>query len=274
MIQTRLSPQPPFTALHGPVIIAHRGGSLEAPENTIASVRHGITCGADWQEIDVLLSNDDVVMVFHDDILHRTTRGAGQGLARLKSQKQLQQLHVGRPMWADYVLEEFESYQITAPDFLDRFSHETIPTLEQILTLPNARIMIELKTTPTPARLAGKVLDVVHKTRMHEQVALGSFDFATLEAVYQRDPSVALIGIVDDENSMKTLLQLPLRVLAVSRTMAESAKSQLPPGVALWVWTAYTTSQAQELYELGVNGIITDAPTPVLQALRPNQRHD
>jgi hypothetical protein len=64
----------PFTAIVGPVIIAHRGGSLEAPENTVAAVLHGIGAGADWQEIDVTLSSDGAVVVI--DVLRSFTTAA------------------------------------------------------------------------------------------------------------------------------------------------------------------------------------------------------
>src|SRR5688500_15952335 len=79
-------PQPPFRAVLGPVIIAHRGGSLEAPENTLAAIRHGAAVGSDWIEIDVTLSRDDEVIVIHDDTLERTTDGTGMVEAMTLSQ--------------------------------------------------------------------------------------------------------------------------------------------------------------------------------------------
>mgnify|MGYP001430339796 CR=1 FL=1 len=71
------SVQPPFRAIVGPVLIAHRGGALEVPENTLAGVRHAIAVEADWIEIDVTLSRDDQVVVIHDTTLERTTNGTG-----------------------------------------------------------------------------------------------------------------------------------------------------------------------------------------------------
>ena len=58
-----------------PMLIAHRGGSLEAPENTLAAFRHAIEVGAKYVELDVQMSKDGVLVVIHDDTLDRTTNG-------------------------------------------------------------------------------------------------------------------------------------------------------------------------------------------------------
>src|SRR5687767_14722600 len=60
-----------------PLVFAHRGGCALGPENTLAAFDLGLAAGADGLEFDVHLSADDVVVVFHDDTLDRTTQSSG-----------------------------------------------------------------------------------------------------------------------------------------------------------------------------------------------------
>lgn len=261
-------PAAPFAAVGtGPLVIAHRGGSLEAPENTLASIRHGVAVGADWQEIDVTLSKDGEVVVIHDDTLERTTTGKGEVTAH--SLAQLQKLTAGRPQWAGYVANELATRGLEIPDFGTRFAKERIPTLREVLLVPDSRVMIELKTHPDPAKLAEEVIAVIDETNARGRVALGSFEFATLEAVAARDPSLPLIAILDDPALIQQRLDmLPVAVLAVYAPLAAQALQIAPATVAVWAWTAYAPDDAVALAELGVHGVITDAPAAVLARLR------
>src|SRR5436190_11368898 len=65
-----------------PRVFAHRGGSALAPENTLAAFELGLRAGADGFELDVHLSADGVLVVFHDDTLDRTTNATGLVAAR------------------------------------------------------------------------------------------------------------------------------------------------------------------------------------------------
>ena len=60
-----------------PILIVHRGGSLEAPENTLAAFRHAIELGMSYVELDVQMSRDGELVVIHDETLDRTTSGHG-----------------------------------------------------------------------------------------------------------------------------------------------------------------------------------------------------
>ena len=62
-----------------PRIIAHRGASAVAPESTRAAIREAVRAGADMVELDVQVTRDGRLVVFHDDRLNRTTSGAGRG---------------------------------------------------------------------------------------------------------------------------------------------------------------------------------------------------
>jgi glycerophosphoryl diester phosphodiesterase len=263
---TGVRPGPPFAALQGPLIIAHRGGSLEAPENTIESLTHGVAVGADWQECDVTLSRDEHVVVIHDDGLERTTSGAGN--VAEKSLAELKALTAGRPKPAELTLSRLTEGGIKPPDFGDRFADARIPTLDEALAIPEGRLMIELKRSARGELLVAKVVELIQKRGAASRVMLASFDDKLLWAVHDRDPSLPLLGLVDDEASLQRTLQLPVTVIGVRADWAARALEVAPAGVAIWAWTVFDLKMAEELTLLGVHGLITDVPAELVEVLR------
>ncbi|MBC7793950.1 MAG: hypothetical protein H7Z43_09590 [Clostridia bacterium] len=259
-------PQLPFTALVGPVIVAHRGGSLEAPENTLASIRHGVTVGADWQELDVTLTRDNKLIVIHDDTLQRTTNGTGNVAAQ--TLEQLRKLDAGNPRWADYVVEHLTKEGLNAPVFGDQYKGERLPTLDEVLRVPDARLMIEMKKVNDAKSLAVQVCDAVRNSGMEGRVVLASFEKDALLEANLKDSGLPLLGLAEDEKGMKEMLRMPIAVLGVSVELAEKALEETPRGIAVWIWTVYSSAEARRLAELGVHGIITDAPTRILAEIR------
>lgn len=252
-----------------PIIIAHRGGSLEAPENTIASVNHGVQAGTDWQEVDVTLSSDGAVVVFHDDTLERTTNGTG--VVEQTPLAHLRTLDTGTPKWAASAQQRILASGAQIPKFEQRFVGEKIPTLDEVLAIPNARLMIELKTTERYDLLAEKVVEAVVRHKAEKRVGLASFDVRLLQAAHKRNSKLPLIGVAEDVAGIAAVGALPISVLAVHPGLAEHAVAHPLPNVALWIWTIYTAADARRMVEIGVDGVITDAPQAVVTALRaPN----
>ena len=108
------------------MIIAHRGGSKLAPENTIAAFKNAIAIGVDMIEIDVILSKDKEVVVIHDDKIDRTTNGSG--IVKEMTLSEIQKYSAGS--WFD-----------------EKYNDEKIPTLNQVMNLINGRVklLIEIK---------------------------------------------------------------------------------------------------------------------------------
>src|SRR5690606_25331534 len=146
---------------------------LEAPENTLAAVRHGVAVGAEWQEIDVTLTRDDEVVVIHDDTLDRTTDK--QGVIEALSLADVRGASAGRPQWSDKGRAYLEAFGVAPPDFGERFAAERVPTLAEVLAVDGARLMIEMKKTARGQRLVDKVLEAVQRAGAQHRVALGSF---------------------------------------------------------------------------------------------------
>ena len=264
-----MRPEPPFAGVAGPLVIAHRGGSLEAPENTVASIKHGVAAGADWQELDVSLSADGAVIVMHDDTVDRTTGGHGRidgmTLAELRA------LSPGRPRWSEHGKETLARFGIAPPSFGERFASERVPTLDDILGVPDGRLMIELKKSSRAAELVDKVMTAVHRASAADRVAIASFETELLDLAYRRDPSIPLVGIVEEEGAIDDKLLLPIRALAVNMDLVEAAREKAPPALGLWAWTAYSVPMAEAAFERGAHGVITDVPEAVIQAFRAAQ---
>ncbi|HSQ58627.1 MAG TPA: glycerophosphodiester phosphodiesterase family protein, partial [Gemmata sp.] len=159
-----------------PEIVAHRGASHDAPENTLASIRLAWEQNADAVEIDVRMSKDGGIVVIHDS---NTLRVAGvdrpvaeQSLAELRA------LDVGK--WKEA-----------------RFAGERIPTLEEVLaTVPREkRLLIEAKSGPEIVPELGRVLN--GSDLRPEQNAIISFNPAVIAAVKRSRPELTGYWVVN-----------------------------------------------------------------------------
>jgi glycerophosphoryl diester phosphodiesterase len=154
-------------------IVAHRGWSGEAPENTMAAFKLALTePDIAIIELDVHLSKDGVPVVIHDHMLDRTTSGTG----RVK----------------DYTLEELR-WLDAGSWFAPEFSEERIPTLEEVLELAKGRCLLHVELKKMGDVYEGieeKVIKLIHRHGMKDQVVLSSFDHDSMKCVNEIDPSI------------------------------------------------------------------------------------
>ena len=146
-----------------PLIIAHRGDSAHAPENTLAAFAAALEVGADLVEFDVQLARDGQVVVIHDPSLDRTTSGRGR---------------VG-----DLTLAEIRALSAGYPERFGRaYAGERVPTLAETLGLlrGRGRIMVEIKgeavTEAEADGIEARAINEVRKAQMARDVAFLSFD--------------------------------------------------------------------------------------------------
>jgi glycerophosphoryl diester phosphodiesterase len=168
-----------------PKVIAHRGLSANAPENTLAAFRLAAERGLSWVETDVRLSKDGVPMIFHDATLQRTTNG--QGLFKLFTAVELQQLDAGS--W-----------------FSPQFSNETIPTLNQVFDLAlelSMGINIEIKPNPQEDQLTVEKIAQLYQERTNNPAILfSSYSATSLQICLERLPHLPRAFIVDNLDQM------------------------------------------------------------------------
>jgi glycerophosphoryl diester phosphodiesterase len=145
-------------------VIAHRGGALLAPENTLSAIERGIEAGADWVEIDVQETSDGEVVVMHDSDFMKLTGSP---------------LKIWEASFAEVRNLDIGSW------FAPEFRGERVPTLEEVLLRAKgrAKVVIELKYYGHDQRLEERVARIVEGTGMEDEIAVMSLERAGVEKV-------------------------------------------------------------------------------------------
>ncbi len=257
--------EPPLAALKTEqVIVAHRGASGHAPENTLAAYDLAVQMGAEYIEQDVLPTADGVLVCIHDNTLDRTARGPAENCTGNVSDKTLAQLKTcDMGSWFN------EAYPDRARD---EYVGLQIPTLEEVFQRysTDANYYIEIKPS---LNLAGGVeqtlLDLIKQYGLYDgmverhQVLVQSFVPTSLLNMFALDPQVPLVQL----SLGATLLSLPVfstYAMAVGAT-ADETNAQLVAqahafGVALHAYTANSHDDLERLASLCVDGIFTNYP--------------
>jgi glycerophosphoryl diester phosphodiesterase len=228
-----------------PLIIAHRGASGSAPESTACAIRRAVAVHADMIELDVQLTRDNRLVIFHDDRLDRTTDGAG--LLRRWPYRELARLGGGG--WFD-----------------PRFSGERILLASAALRMIPRRcaVNVELKRTRQPSMLIERLASCLQWTRTARRVLASSFEPHLLERLAAARPRVAR-GLLCRRNPgrwLRRALQLgcvsfhPHASLITPWLVAQAHEA----GLRVFAWTIDSPAQARRLIRLGVDGIFTNRP--------------
>lgn len=228
-------------------LIAHRGASSEAPENTSAAIKRALEIGVDYIELDVHLSQDGHPIVIHDAVLGRTTRGAeGKRISEL-TLAEIKKLDAGS--W-----------------FSEAHAGEVIPTLDEILKIPrgDTGLMIEIKRGHLAfERLNAAVLKSMRAAVIQKSpLLLGSFSAALLYHMHAEDPNLSLAGIVEDINLLSSFQPLPLKRMVLWYKLINPAlvNTLHEEGQEVWAFTVDDLEVAKFLLSIGVDGIITNKP--------------
>lgn len=226
---------------HPAVVIAHRGASVEAPENTLAAVRAAVEAGADWVEIDVQESADGTVMVFHDSDFKRMG-GPGKGIWNLRD-SELAAIDIG-------------SWKSPA------FAAERTPRLADVLAVCKNRsgVLIELKYYGHDKQLESRVVEIVEAAGMADQVMIMSLSHQGVQKIRQLRPQwkAGLLSSVAIGNVTKLDLEfLGLNARTTSRKLVREAGRR---GIKIHVWTVNDPIDMATMLGRGVDGLITDNP--------------
>lgn len=230
------------------VVIAHRGASADAPENTLAAVRAAIDAGADWIEIDVQQSADGSVFVFHDGDFKRV-RGPAKPL-RMMRDDEIAAIDVG-------------SWKSPA------FAGERVPRLAEVLALckDRAGVLIELKYYGPRRDLEARVVEAVEDAGMTDEVMVMSLSHEGVRKIRELRPAwrVGLLSSVALGNVGKLELDfLGLNARTTSRQRVREAQRR---GIQVHVWTVNDPLDMSVQLGRGVDGLITDHPALAGQVL-------
>lgn len=229
-------------------LIAHRGASAYAPENTIAALQKAVALKAKWIEFDVMLSRDKTAIIMHDTLLRRTTDGRG---------------FVARKNYAELLSLDAGSW------FSRHYAGEKIPSFVEYLKFcadHNLCINVEIKPTRGKERqTATVVVDLLAKhwpSRLPLLVSSGYF--TCLTTAHHLNPSLKLGYVVDRwyRRLPSQLKKLPLfSVNANHKLLNEKRISFLQSqGLVVLAYTVNQAALAQGLFANGVSGIFTDYP--------------
>jgi glycerophosphoryl diester phosphodiesterase len=243
-------------------IVAHRGASYDAPENTVAAIKLAWDQGADAAEFDVHLSKDGRIVVIHDK---DTKRVAGLDKKVVdQTFAELRQLDVG--IWKG-----------------ERFRGEKVPSLEEMLhTVPaGKRVFIEVKCGP---EIVPELDWVLRASRLKpEQTPVISFHADVVAAIKKARPGLESYWIVSLKPAKGKKLPTAEELIAKAQAIradgldlsaseildAAFARKVRAARLKLFVWTVNDLPVARRMVALGVDGITTDRPGWLREQLKP-----
>ncbi|HEX2906482.1 MAG TPA: glycerophosphodiester phosphodiesterase [Phototrophicaceae bacterium] len=237
------------------LIFGHRGASGNAPMNTLPAFELAAEHGADGIELDVWLSKDGEVVVIHDTAVDKTTNGTGH--IQQMSLAELQELDAGS--W-----------------FAESFQGTRIPTLDEVFETVGKRLFINVELKSITVKTDGLEKAVAEKIRQHnlaDCVIISSFNPFALRRFRREMPEVP-IGFLYAPDIPRylqfILLGFPHEARHPSQDMVNAAYMAWARRrkYCVNVWTVNDPQRALELRDLGVNGIITDYPGKMREALR------
>ncbi len=255
-------------ALDRPLVIAHRGYSMIAPENTIPAFELGITAAADLIELDYFVSKDGVAMCIHDRTLDRTTNV-------------IEAWGVEGKRVSDYSVRALKTLDVGSW-FHESFAGLQMPTLIESLDAIQAGgglTLIERKEGK-----AADLVQIIRQRNLINQVAVQSFDWGFLKEVHEMLPQLLLgaLGpnrvhqgrdVPREERELSPYwvdeaMKAGVRVIGWNRQVNPEAVAYAHrKGIKIWIYTVNDAELASELLEMGVDGIITDNPSLIWRAM-------
>lgn len=265
------------------VNIAHRGARSLAPENTLAAARKALQVGADFWEIDVAVTADEVLILFHDDSLARTTDAEVHFPDRAPwtfttfTYSELNSLDAGSWFLETDPFEQIAAGEVTA-DEQASFRDEKIPTLREALFFTQAenwRINVELKRLPPPMDrfpVVDRVLSLIEDMAIDpRQFVISSFNHDWLRQVRKRNPNIALqalLGLPQTEPQDWGKLEFETYNARSTLTDEDQVRTLKDKGIAVNLYLVNEEEEMRRFIEAGAAGFITDFPQKLAALLK------
>jgi glycerophosphoryl diester phosphodiesterase len=237
------------------LLLAHRGASADAPENTLDAFAEAVKQGADGVELDAMVCGSGEVVVCHDERLDRLARLPWE--VRTTPYWKLQRADVGTPLG---------------------FAPARIPLLEEVLeALPSHFLInIELKCDRfNDDGLATKVAELVNERGLADRVVVSSFNPMCLFRLAAADATLRRGFLIDPDKPWAPQAYV-LSPLVSSHSVHPYHEACTPERVREWnaaglrvaVWTVDDAERAQALKEMGISYLITNRPGALRESLR------
>jgi len=228
-----------------PWVIAHRGASAVAPENTMAAFRRAVEMGTECIETDLHLSRDGRLIIVHDTTLNRTT--SGDGMVRNYTFNELRQLDAGS--W-----------------FSEKYAGERLPAIEELLDFAgqaDLSLYLEIKGGAGYG-VERAVISALRGRKESKATVVLCFDASVLDRIHQLD-RLLMTGLLFDsggEDMVKEAVRVGARQIGprgdcVTPELIEDAHRR---GLKVVTWTINEPAQMRSLAAAGVDGIMTNHP--------------
>ncbi|MBL7993876.1 hypothetical protein JNM05_00750 [bacterium] len=236
------------------LIIAHRGVTYSGyPENSIPGFHAVLEEGYDGVELDVRLTKDKELVVFHDMRLERLTEG-GRGMVRSKKLSDLQKIKLKSDMVETY-----------------------IPSLSDVLELyknTSVFINIEIKSEmPLRGKIEKRVVELIYKFGLQRKVIISSFNPLVIKKIQKVDPTLRT-GFIYEKRMPRLNQRLAKGLIVdswhpnyngITDALLEKARES---GCTVFPWTVNTEAELMRMKKFNVDGVITDFPNLARQVLR------
>jgi len=232
-----------------PQFIAHRGGRVYKPENTIAAFQHAIDTGADWIEFDVQQTKDRKLVVIHDETVDRTTDGTGR-------------------------VEEMTFEQIRA---LDAGNGQQVPTFEEVIAFAKENgvgILPEAKSPHLYPGIEKTMVDDIIANDYVQKTVVQSFNPDTLENFLQINQNIKIcpltglwkLDLKDPQPSEARTLCPMAEMIVLNPWMIRQAHVQ---GREVYVWFGVIEHPLtmRFILALGADGLMVDDPVALAEVL-------
>jgi len=232
-------------------VIAHRGASYHAPENTMPAFKKAVEMKADMIELDVLSTRDNIPVVLHDVNLNRTTTGQGPVTSILF--RELQDLDAGS--WFD-----------------PSFKYTQIPSLETVLKWAKNRIALNIEIKGNGRKsgapdFESQIIEMIDHFGMQDHVAISSFNYKAIKQIKKISPatSTALLNWKYSYGTRRVYLFMRYceadGVNILARQMKDPLMSLLKKNhIPVWIYTVNNEQEMRTAIRKGATGIITDRP--------------
>jgi glycerophosphoryl diester phosphodiesterase len=227
-------------------IIAHRGFSGIAPENTMIAFKKAIEVGADYIEFDVHKTKNDSLVVIHDGNVKRTSSENIDARVADMNYRELSEIKVGYPA-------------IFGKKHLDA----GIPTLREVMKLARGKVKvcIEIKVYG----IEKEVLNIIDEYKMRDDVIIFSFHYPVLAMIKQLDKKIPILLLMNKVDQTTIDYAKIINCNAIGAGYGTKITKSLinlmhKNDMELWKWTVNEEKEMKELIDLKIDGIITNSP--------------
>ncbi len=236
-------------------VVAHRGASGIAPENTLSSFEKAIHSGAHFIELDVRLTKDYIPIVLHDRHLERTTNGFGS--------------------ISNYTFEEIRNFD-SGSWFSEKFSGEKIPSLEEVINFVKNKIYlnIELKTLDKNYQSAiDQIIETLEKNNYTDKTVFTSFHYKYLDYIRKVKPKIPIgvIKIPDDERLPSKIckdLGSQIYICEINELNEQIANDAHKNEIFLGIYSVDTEEQLEFVFNFKPKAIVTNFPDNIIKILK------